>query len=199
MPRSRPAPRSRHVQQARHQARTPHQRPPRARLLGHRPAPQGAGLGRLPGRLPLHQKAAACDLRRSQEAAADRAAEDAELGEGHGPEGGRALRGPRRRGQGRHHQALHGAPQSPWRPRGGPREARRARAGAVVLPALRVRAADRGGDRVLRPVMVQPRRRRAGDGILHRGAVPRVPGPRRRPSSACSSSRATSSSSTGSR
>ena len=40
---------------------------------------------------------------------------------------------------------------------------------AVVLPALR-RAPARGrGDRAARPLLVQPRRRRAGDGVLHAG------------------------------
>ena len=37
--------------------------------------------------------------------------------------------------------------------------------------------AGRRGDRAVRPVLVQPRRRRAGDGLLHRRGVPAVPAP----------------------
>jgi hypothetical protein len=38
---------------------------------------------------------------------------------------------------------------------------------ALVLPALCRAPAGRGRDRPLRPLLVQPRRRRAGDGFLH--------------------------------
>ena len=78
------------------------------------------------------------------------------------------VRGPRRGRQGRHDQALHGAPQPPRRTRGRAGEADAAGAGAVVLPALRAAPADRRRDRAVRPLVVQPRRRRAGDGFLHR-------------------------------
>ena len=47
------------------------------------------------------------------------------------------VRGPRRRGQGRHHQAVHGAPQPARRPRRRAGEAHRAGTHPVVLPALR--------------------------------------------------------------
>ena len=47
----------------------------------------------------------------------------------------------------------------------------------VVLPALRRAAAVGRRDRVLRPLLVQPRGRRAGHGLLRRGAVPAVHGP----------------------
>ena len=54
----------------------------------------------------------------------------AELGEGDGRAHHRPVRGPRRRRQGRHHQALHGAPEPARRPRRGARKAQRARAHA---------------------------------------------------------------------
>ena len=84
------------------------------------------------------------------------------------------LRGPGRGRQGRHDQALHGAPQPAWLPRGRAGEAQRAGAGRVVLPALRPPAADRRRDGLLRPVLVQPRRRRARHGFLHARGVPGV-------------------------
>ena len=65
------------------------------------------------------------------------------LGRGHGHQARAAVRGPRRRRQGRHHQALHGAPQPALRPDRGARQAERPRAGPVVLPALRPAPADR--------------------------------------------------------
>jgi hypothetical protein len=43
----------------------------------------------------------------------------------------------------------------------------RAGARSVVLPAVCGAPADHGRDRHVRPVLVQPRRRRAGDGLLH--------------------------------
>ena len=47
----------------------------------------------------------------------------------------------------------------------------RPRAGSVVLPALRRPPADRRRDRAVRPVLVQPGRRRTRDGLLHRRGV----------------------------
>ncbi len=52
-----------------------------------------------------------------------------------------------------------------------------ARARAVVLPALRPASAHGGRDRPLRPLLVQPRGRRARDGLLHQRRVPRVHAP----------------------
>jgi hypothetical protein len=69
---------------------------------------------------------------------------------------------------------------------GRPREAGRARTRPVVLPAVHQPPADRGRDRAVRPVVVQPRRRRAGDGLLQPHRVPRVHAPGARSSSACS-------------
>ena len=40
----------------------------------------------------------------------------------------------------------------------------------MVFPALRRASAGRGRDRAVRPQLVQSRRRREGDGLLHRGA-----------------------------
>ena len=75
------------------------------------------------------------------------------------------VRGPGRRGQGGHHQAVHRAPEPPWVDRGRARKAERTRAGRVVLPALRRAPARRRRDRAVRPVLVQPGRRRAGHGL----------------------------------
>ena len=83
------------------------------------------------------------------------------------PEGRRPVRRPRRRRQGRHHQALHGAPESARRARGRARQADRGRARAVVFPALRAPPAHGRRDRAVRPLLVQPRGRRARDGLLH--------------------------------
>ena len=47
--------------------------------------------------------------------------------------------------------------------------------GPVVLPALRRPPARRRRDGPVRPVLVQPRRRRAGHGLLHRRGVRGVP------------------------
>ena len=98
---------------------------------------------------------------------AGRAAEAAGLGQGHRAACRDPVRGPRRRRQGRDDQALHGAPEPPRRARGRAREADSGRAGPVVLPALRAAPADAGRDRPVRPLLVQPRRRRAGHGLLH--------------------------------
>ena len=48
---------------------------------------------------------------------------------------------------------------------------------AVVLPALHRAPAGGRRDRALRPLLVQPRRRRARDGLLHAGRVPPLPAP----------------------
>ena len=53
----------------------------------------------------------------------------------------------------------------------------RPRAHPVVLPAVRRAAAGGRGDRAVRPVLVQPRGRRAGDGLLHLRAAPALPAP----------------------
>ena len=64
-------------------------------------------------------------------------------------------------------------PQPALQHRGGAAQAERPRELAVVFPALRRLDAGRRRDRALRPLLVQPRRRRKGDGLLH---------PRSRPS-----------------
>jgi hypothetical protein len=106
-------------------------------------------------------------------------AETAELGEGDRPARRHPVRGPRRRRQGRHHQALHGAPEPARRARRRARKANRARARPVVLPALHRAPAHRRRNRAVRPLLVQPRRRRARHGLLHARRIPRVhaPGP----------------------
>ena len=69
---------------------------------------------------------------------------------------------------------------------------------AVVLPALRAAPADARRDRALRPQLVQPRRRRARDGLLQRRRVPSSCA-RRPSSSATSRAAACTCSSSGSR
>ena len=74
-------------------------------------------------------------------------------------------------------QAVHRGAQSPA---GEDRRAARAdRAGAhpVVLPALHRASAGGRRDRLHGPVLVQPGRRRTGDGVLHAGRVPALPAP----------------------
>ena len=92
------------------------------------------------------------------------------LGQGGGPAADPGLRGPRRGRQGGHDPPLYRAPQPAGRPGRGTGEADRDPARPVVLPALCRTAAVGRGDRVLRPVLVQPRWRRARDGLLHRRA-----------------------------
>ena len=81
------------------------------------------------------------------------------------------VRGPRRGRQGRRHQAHHAAAEPARVPRGRAAGAQRPRAHAVVLPALRRAPAGGRRDRAVRPQLVQPRRRRARDGLLHRRGV----------------------------
>ena len=74
---------------------------------------------------------------------------------------------------GAHHRAHEPAHHPPR----GAAEAVGPRAVAVVLPAIRRRAAGGGRDRALRPQLVQPRRRRARARVLHAGRVLPLPAP----------------------
>ena len=87
------------------------------------------------------------------------------------------LRRPRRRREGQRDQAGRRIPQCPGRPSRRAAGAERPGTRSVVFPALRQASAIRRRNRVDGPVLVQPRRRRAGDGLLHPGGVPPVPGP----------------------
>ncbi len=94
---------------------------------------------------------------------------------GHPARGG--VRGQGRGRQGQRDQAGHGVPQHARRADRRAAGADRARAHPVVLPALR-RAASRGRrDRPVRPQLVQPGRRRVGDGLLHQAGAPALPAP----------------------
>ena len=84
-------------------------------------------------------------------------------------------------------------------PRRGPARPDRAREDAVVLPALRAAPAGRRRDGPLRPQLVQPRRRRARDGLLHGGRSTRSSCAPARSSSGCWCAPGSSWSSTGSR
>src|SRR5690606_5669769 len=84
-------------------------------------------------------------------------------------------RGPRHRRQGwrdqHHRRAAEPAPGAHRRTA----EAGRARSDAVVLPALCRAPAGGGRAGAVRPQLVQPRRRREGDGLLYRRPVQAVP------------------------
>ena len=110
-----------------------------------------------------------------------------------------AVRGPRHRRQGRRHRGHRRHAEPAPVPRRGAGQAQRARAHAVVLPALRAAPAGGRRDRAVRPQLVQPRRRRARDGLLHRRAGRGLPDSRRRCSRSCWSTTASCCSSTGSR
>ena len=77
-------------------------------------------------------------------------------------------------GKGRDHQAVHRAPQPARRPGGRAGKADRRRADRVVLPALHPPPAAGRRNRAVRPFLVQPRRRRAGHGVLRRQGLPGV-------------------------
>ena len=85
-------------------------------------------------------------------------------------------------GKGGVDQDDHAGPQPAHRPRRRAARPDRARADAVVLPALRGAPAGRRRDRAPRPQLVQPRRRRARDGLRDagggRGVLPLLPGVR---------------------
>lgn len=142
-----------------------------------RPALRGRrrGTGRPAAtRGPLERAHLASPLRAGEAPAPDRAAEVPGLGQGDRATRGDRVRGSRRRGQGRHHQALHGTPEPARRAGGGAGKTVRDRADAVVLPALRRTPARRRRDRDVRSLLVQPRRGRAGDGLLQHRRVPGV-------------------------
>ena len=118
--------------------------------------------------------------------AADRAAQAAGLGEGHRPEAGRRssrVGTPPARAARSSGSPSTSTPVAPawwrWRSR---RERER---GQWYFQRYVAAPADRGRDRAVRPVLVQPGRRRAGDGLLHRGGVRRVHARRPPSSSGC--------------
>ncbi len=75
----------------------------------------------------------------------------------------------RYRRQGRRHRSHRRASQSASAPPRRAAETFGPRAGPMVFPALRRAPARRGRDHAVRPQLVQPRRRRAGDGLRQRG------------------------------
>ena len=96
-----------------------------------------------------------------------------------------AFRRARFRGQRRRDQAHHPAPQSARLPRRRIARPQRARADAMVFPALRGAPAGRRRNRAVRSQLVQPCRRRARDGLLHGRTVRGVFSARCRSSNAC--------------
>ena len=126
-------------------------------------------------RIPLQGAYAPAGLRAAQGPAAGRTAQDAGLGQGDRPEDRRPVRGSRRRRQGRHDQALHGTSQSARRHASSPCRSRpSASARSGIFQRYIEHLPGGGRDRLLRPFLVQPRRRRAGDGLLHPQRISRV-------------------------
>ena len=96
-----------------------------------------------------------------------RAGEAAGLGRPQETQGRRPVRGPRCRRQGRRDQTDHAAVEPAGLPRCRAAGAERARTHPMVFSTLYLASAGRRRNRAVRPQLVQPRRRRAGDGILH--------------------------------
>ena len=155
------------------------------------------GLGRLTR--DDRRDAQAQGVRQGARATARRARQAAAVGGAQGAEGLRRVRRPRRRRQGRHDQGDHRAREPARVPRRGAARADRAREEPDVHAALHAALAGRRRDRDLRPQLVQPRRRRAGHGVLQRGGRRKVPASSCRWSSGRWSSPGSSCSSTGSR
>ena len=121
------------------------------------------------------------EVREGARATADRTRDMQQWVTAVGRPGARDLRGTRRGGQGRRDQADRQY-LNPRRRVSSPCRAHQAREGTVVLPALHRTAAHQGRDRADGPLLVQPRRRREGHGLLHEEEyrpLPR-PGPDRR-------------------
>ena len=132
----------------------------RNRLADRRPRPaQG------PAPVPPRARAHAVPGRAAQAAAPPRGAR---------PAHDRAVRGPRRGRQGRHHPPGHPLHEREALPGGRPGPAHRGAAHAVVLPALRRAVPHRRRDRPVRPQLVQPGHGRAGVRLLHRRRVPQL-------------------------
>ena len=134
---------------------------------------EGEGTRSAPGRSAAgagHGEAEAQGLRQGAREAARRARQAAGVGRAQGAQGLHRLRGPRRRRQGRHDQGDHRAREPARLPRRRAAGADRAREEPDVRAALPAAPAGGRRDRDLRPQLVQPRRRRARDGLLHRGA-----------------------------
>jgi hypothetical protein len=104
---------------------------------------------------------------RGQALPADRAAQAAAIGQGVTAAAGDRVRGARRGRQGRDDQVLHREPQLPRGAGRRPGFTHRARAQRLVFPPLHPAPARPRRDRALRSVLVQPRRGRAGHGLLH--------------------------------
>ena len=167
----------RHEQEGEQGARrVPHRRPAGAPAGGGRAPAQAAGR-RGGGGPPQGQADEQGALRARAVPTAGRAGRDAGVGPHHRRATRGHLRGPRRRRQGRHDPADLPVPEPARRAHRRPAGAHRARAVAVVLPALRPAPAGRRGDRPVRPLLVQPCRRRAGHGLLQRRRVPPLPAP----------------------
>ncbi len=109
------------------------------------------------------------------EEAAHRAREAAGVGEARRAQGLHRLRGPRHGRQGRDDQGDHRAREPAHLPRRGAARALGPGKVADVLPALHAAPAGRGRGRDLRPQLLQPRRRRARDGLLRREDREEVP------------------------
>ena len=107
--------------------------------------------------------------------------DDGALAQAHRQAPGRAVRGPRHRRQGRRDRRDRRAPQSAPVPRRRAAQAERARERrSGISSATSPHLPGAGRDRPVRPQLVQPRRRRAGDGLRHADAGRGLPARRRR-------------------
>ena len=88
---------------------------------------------------------------------------------------GHRVRRPRHGGQGRLDRHVRARPQPAPVPRRRASRPKRARAHAMVFPALRRAFPGGGRNRAVRPQLVQSRRRRAGHGLLHARADAGLP------------------------
>ena len=116
-------------------------------------------------------------VRAGDETPARRAGRHAGVGQGVGSQDLHRVRGPRHRREGRHDQADHRAGEPACVPGRCPARPDRAREVADVHAAVHPALPGRRRGRDLRPQLVQPGGRRAGDGLLHAGgdrAVPRA-------------------------
>ena len=144
------------------------------------------------------QQADAQGVREGTLRAAGRADPAAGLGGGRGRAGDRGVRGPRHGRQGRRDQADHRALQPARVPACGAAGTLRPREEPALHPALHGPLSGRGRDHPVRSLLVQPGRRRAGDGLLHRRAIRALPQAGAWRSSASSSTTASSCSNTSS-
>ncbi len=160
---------------------------------------RGQHLGEPAGELSLSHADAPQRVREGQARPADRTAQGAELGEGDRPARGGPVRRPRRRRQGRHHQALHGTPEPARRADRSLEKPSSQEQGQWYFQRY-IQHLPTAGEMVFFDRSWYNRAGvEAGHGLLFAAAIPGVHAPGRRSWSACSPTAASCCSSTGSR